>query len=410
MVVRTKCLPPENPGWYALGVIISVMSDPVQPLRSRPWRSPRRARCRWARARRRRLGARPAPRAWRHGRRRRVYASRPTGCEACPPRGRRPRRRGGRVVHGSTRWRASTWRFRPSRKWGAGTAVRRPAIPAWSVEDACRRRGLHDQRDPLDPLTNRVLRPVRRPADLDGRVLRMVDERTFPRYSLRVLRRPAVAARSRCTMDEDTKRVCPRGGPWTTCRANASSGVPRISCCWRTGRRSASRSLELGVIQALIPEMAALVNCRRSPSGTAKATCGCTRSWSSTRCDRASATSIALAASTLMLGAVCHDFGNAHDRVSPTPHPLARPRARGLPPTLAWLDRLNLHTIGRLRRPPPTWSAWSAYHLAPGMWHKSSSTVGDGRSGGFSRRSTSRCWRGSPRDCKGRAGKFDAPR
>ena len=56
---------------------------------------------------------------------------------------------------------------------------------------------------------------------------------------------------------------------------------------------------------------------------------------------------------------------------------ISRGRLTPLPGLLAWLDRLNLHTIDGFDVRHQV-VGLVAYHLAPGMWHKSSSPVSDG--------------------------------
>jgi tRNA nucleotidyltransferase (CCA-adding enzyme) len=81
---------------------------------------------------------------------------------------------------------------------------------------------------------------------------------------------------------------------------------------------------------------------------------------------------------TLMLGAVCHDFGKpattafADGRVRSIDH-----EEQGVAPSAAFLDRLNIHTIDGydVRRQV---LGLVAQHLKPGMWFKARGEVGDG--------------------------------
>jgi tRNA nucleotidyltransferase (CCA-adding enzyme) len=79
-----------------------------------------------------------------------------------------------------------------------------------------------------------------------------------------------------------------------------------------------------------------------------------------------------------MLGAVAHDFGKpattvfADGRIRSPGHEDA-----GVAPALAFLDRLNVHSIDGydVRRQVV---GLVAHHLKPGMWHKAATPVGDG--------------------------------
>jgi tRNA nucleotidyltransferase (CCA-adding enzyme) len=111
---------------------------------------------------------------------------------------------------------------------------------------------------------------------------------------------------------------------------------------------------------------------------------------------------------TMMLGAVCHDFGKPlttafiDGRIRSPGH-----EPEGVAPTLAWLDRLNLHTIDGFDVRHQV-VGLVAYHLAPGMWHKSSSPVGDGAFRRLAQKvDLELLARFARADCKGRTGEFD---
>jgi len=112
----------------------------------------------------------------------------------------------------STRWRRRRGASRASRKWGAGTAgSTSPAIPACPSKTRAAAR-LHDQRDPLRPAHERVLRPVRRPARPRRTRAQNGRRADVPDDSLRVLRALQFAARFALTMDEE-RSACAAGGP-----------------------------------------------------------------------------------------------------------------------------------------------------------------------------------------------------
>jgi hypothetical protein len=80
--------------------------------------------------------------------------------------------------------------------------------PYMSPTEAARRRDFTINAIMADPLTGEVLDPFNGQADLEARVLRMVDAATFADDSLRVLRALQFAARFELEMDPATKAVC----------------------------------------------------------------------------------------------------------------------------------------------------------------------------------------------------------
>ena len=280
--------------------------------------------------------------------------------------------------------------------------------PFMSIDEACRRRDFTINAILFDPLSGEYFDPFGGRRDLETRVLRMVDARTFPDDSLRVLRGLQFAARFALTMDGDTKRVC---------RAIALDDLPserilaefeklllladRPSIGFELGR-------ELGVVDTLVPEMAALAGCPQEPEWHPEGDV-----WVHTLMVidemRADIDDLDRARRlTTMFGAVCHDFGKPlttafiDGRIRSPGH-----EPEGIPPTLAWLDRLNLHTIDGFDVRHHV-VGLVAYHLAPGMWCKSSSPVGDGAFRRLAQKvDLELLARFARADCKGRAGAFD---
>ena len=151
---------------------------------------------------------------------------------------------------------------------------------------------LHRQRHRLGPRAQGVHRPLRRPGDLDGQRLRVVDPATFGDDSLRVLRGVQLAARFELTPDDATARIC--GGialddlPAERIRGEMEKlllQARRPSLGFELALRTSALSLNSS--RSWRPSSAA----SRSPSGIPRATSGCTRSWSSTRPGSSSTTS-----------------------------------------------------------------------------------------------------------------------
>jgi tRNA nucleotidyltransferase (CCA-adding enzyme) len=111
---------------------------------------------------------------------------------------------------------------------------------------------------------------------------------------------------------------------------------------------------------------------------------------------------------TLMLGAVCHDFGKpsttafVDGRIRTYNHEEA-----GIAPARALLDRLNIQTIDGY---PVRAQAVGlvAHHLKPGMWHKVRDEVGDGAFRRLAQKvDLELLVRLARADCSGRRGEFD---
>ncbi|MEI6666559.1 MAG: HD domain-containing protein [Acidobacteriota bacterium] len=280
--------------------------------------------------------------------------------------------------------------------------------PTMSVEEAARRRDFTINAIAWDPLTGDYLDPYCGRDDLDRRVLRVVDASTFGDDSLRVLRALQFAARFDLVMDDATQQVC---------RTIALDDLPseriageveklllrarRPSIGFELGRR-------LGVIDRLFPEMAALIGCPQEPEWHPEGDV-----WTHTLMviDLARAATDDLdrgRALALMLGALCHDFGKpattAHidGRIrSPNHEPV------GVPLTVALLDRLNVYAVDGFDARRHILGL-VACHLAPGMWHKAPTPVGDGAFRRLAHKvDLELLTRLARADCQGRAGQFD---
>jgi len=280
--------------------------------------------------------------------------------------------------------------------------------PDMSVEDACRRRDFTINAMLFDPLTGDVSDPFDGRRDLDAGLLRMVDETTFPDDSLRVLRALQFAARFGLTMDAATARVC-RGIALDDLPSERIVGeFEKLLLVARRPSAGFALGLDLGVIQALIPEMSSLVGCPQEPEWHPEGDV-----WVHTLMvlDEARAVIDDLDRArgfTIMLGAVCHDFGKPlttsviDGRIRSPGH-----EPEGIAPTLAWLDRLNLHAVDGFDVRHHV-VGLVAYHLAPGMWHTSSSPVSDGAFRRLAQKvDLELLARFARADCRGRTGEFD---
>ena len=137
--------------------------------------------------------------------------------------------------------------------------------PWLSYEDAARRRDFTINAMSEDPLTGERIDPFGGERDLEARTLRMVDRRTFPEDSLRVLRALQFAARFQLSIDPDTADVC-RSIPLDDLPAERVWGEFE-KLLLQAERPSIGLSLgwHLGVVQRLLPELAPLSTCPQDP-------------------------------------------------------------------------------------------------------------------------------------------------
>jgi len=299
----------------------------------------------------------------------------------------------------------------PRRESKAGRGHRGFAVigdPDLPFEEAARRRDFTINAIAWDPLGGAYLDPFHGRVDLERRILRAVDPGTFGDDSLRVLRAIQFAARFELTVDEATKALC-RNTKLDDLPAERIWGeVEKLLV--RAARPSLGFALafELGVVQQLFPELAALVGCPQEPDWHPEGDV-----WVHTLLviDQARARTNGLGRPqqlALMLGAVCHDFGK------PATTALSDGRIRsynheeaGVPPAEAFLDRLNVHSIEGydVRRHV---LGLVAQHLKPGMWYKVRDEVGDGAFRRLANKvDLELLARLAKADCLGRTGSFD---
>jgi tRNA nucleotidyltransferase (CCA-adding enzyme) len=280
--------------------------------------------------------------------------------------------------------------------------------PTMSVDEAARRRDFTINAILWDPLKDEWLDPVGGRADLDARRLRVVDPETFGDDSLRVLRALQFAARFELEADETCRTLCANIALDDLPAERIWGEVEKLLLQARRPSIGFRLALDVGVIARLWPEMHALVGCPQEPEWHPEGDV-----WIHTlmvidearqRIDdlpRASQV-------TIMLGAVCHDFGK------PSTTALANGRIRslgheeaGVAPATAFLDRLNVHSIDGYDVRQQVLGL-VAHHLKPGMWHKANTPVGDGAFRRLARKvDLELLARLAEADCNGRTGTFD---
>jgi len=249
--------------------------------------------------------------------------------------------------------------------------------PSMTVGEAARRRDFTVNAIAWDPLTGDYLDPFNGRADLARRILRRVDPRTFPEDSLRVLRAVQFAARFELDVEPETRALCrtialddlPAERVWGEFEKLLSASRPSI------GLALAS---EIDVARRLFPELHALEGCPQEPEWHPEGDV-----WVHTLqvVDQARRRVDDLERPqriAVMLGAVCHDFGKPattaviDGRIRSMDH-----EEQGVAPALAFLDRLNIHSIDGYDVRAQV-AGIVAQHLKPGAWYKVRDEVGDG--------------------------------
>lgn len=280
--------------------------------------------------------------------------------------------------------------------------------PFMPVAEAARRRDFTINAMLFDPQSRELLDPWHGRADLARRVLRAVDPATFGDDSLRVLRALQFAARFGLAMDEGTRRLCAALPLDDLASERIAGELEKLLLKADRPSLGFALGLDLGVVHRLFPEMAALVGCPQEPDWHPEGDV-----WTHTLMviDEARQASNALdrgRALTLMLGAVCHDFGKPlttaviDGRIRSPNH-----EAMGVAPATTFLDRLGIFTVDGfdVRRQV---LGLVQHHLAPGMWHKAQSPVSDGAFRRLAQKVDLELLAVFARtDCVGRAGEFD---
>ena len=280
--------------------------------------------------------------------------------------------------------------------------------PHLSFVEAARRRDFTINAMSWDPLNDEIVDPFNGRADLDQRLLRVVDVTTFADDSLRVLRALQFSARFELSIEEETKRICASIPLDDLPHERIWGEIEKLLIRAERPSIGLALALELGVVDRLFPGLKALVGCEQEyewhPEGDVWVHTLMVVDQTRLRIndlDRGPAVA-------MMLGAVCHDLGKPmttivkDGRIRSPGHEEA-----GVVPAMALLDRLNIHTIDGydVRR---TVAGLTAQHLKPGMFYKAPVPVSNGA---FRRLALKvdleLLARLAKADCLGRAGTFD---
>ncbi len=279
--------------------------------------------------------------------------------------------------------------------------------PSMTLADAARRRDFTINAIAWDPLTSEYQDPWGGGADLERRLLRAVDLSTFGDDSLRVLRAVQFAARFDFALDGPMAALCRRISLDDLPAERIWSEIEKLLLQAARPSIGFVLALDLGVIESILPEMRPLVGCEQEPEWHPEGDV-----WVHTLMviDKARQLNSDLdrpRLTTVMLGAMCHDLGKPattaviDGRIRSIDHEQA-----GVAPTLAVLDRLNVHTIDGFDIRAQV-VGLVANHLKPGMFHKAP-TVGDGAFRRLAQKvDLELLARLARADCLGRTGAFD---
>jgi tRNA nucleotidyltransferase (CCA-adding enzyme) len=281
--------------------------------------------------------------------------------------------------------------------------------PGLSIEEASRRRDFTINAMLFDPSSGAILDPHGGRRDLEARVLRAVDAASFGEDPLRALRAVQFAARFELTVDPQTARLA-SAMPLGELPAERIFGeIEKLLLKVRRPSLGFGLLREWGMLAAVGPELLPLLDTPQDPEWHPEGDV-----WTHTLqvIDVAAGLVSDLErprALAVMLGSLCHDLGKPSttrfedDRIRSRGHEEA-----GVAPTLALLDRWNVHTLlGYDVRGQVT--ALVNHHLKPGQLYDERDRVSDGAI----RRLARKCepdllYRVARADCLGRApGRFE---
>jgi tRNA nucleotidyltransferase (CCA-adding enzyme) len=279
--------------------------------------------------------------------------------------------------------------------------------PDLDLAEAARRRDFTMNALLYDPAAGQIHDPHGGRADLEARLLRAVDARTFGEDPLRALRAVQLAARFELRVDEATARLCAAMPLRELPAERVFAEIEKLLL--RSRRPSLGLRLlrEWGMLEAVAPELLPLADTPQDPVWHPEGDV-----WTHTllAVDQATALLGDLdppRALTVMLATLCHDLG----KPGTTRFEDGRLRSRGhedagLAPTESLLDRWRVHTLSGYDVRAQV-LALVGNHLKPGQLYDDRDRVSDGAI----RRLARKCepdllYRVARADCLGRTGDF----
>lgn len=269
----------------------------------------------------------------------------------------------------------------PRRERKAGRGHRAFVIegdPQMTLEEATKRRDFTINAILEDPLTGEVLDPFDGRADLRRKLLRAVSGETFAEDSLRVLRAAQFAARFEFELEPQTIELCRAIDLTDLPRERVWGEMEKLLLLAPRPSTGLKLLYELGAVGQLFPEMKALVGVPQEydwhPEGDVDV-------HTLLVVDRARELIDDLPYPkrvTVMLAALCHDFG----KPATTAFIEGRWRSRGheeagVAPTESFLERLNIYTLDGYDVRAQV-IALVRDHLKPGELYRLREEIGDG--------------------------------
>ncbi len=250
--------------------------------------------------------------------------------------------------------------------------------PSMSIEEATRRRDFTVNAILKDPLTEEIIDPFDGRADLEKKMLRAVSAQTFPEDSLRVLRAAQFSARFEFEIEGNTVELC---------RSMDLSDLPAERIWGELEKlllRAQKPSIgieslrDLGAVDQIFPELKALIGVPQEPEWHPEGDVWIHTLLTSDRARELIDDLPYAKQVTVMLAALCHDFG----KPATTAFVDGRIRSReheegGVAPTESFLDRLNIHTLDGYDVRAQV-IALVRDHLKPGEFYKKRDEVTDG--------------------------------
>lgn len=269
----------------------------------------------------------------------------------------------------------------PRRERKAGPGHRGFVIegdPAMSIAEAARRRDFTINAILQDPLTGELIDPHAGRADIETKTLRAVSRATFAEDSLRVLRAAQFAARFEFRIEPETVELCRRIDLSDLPAERLWGEIDKLLLRARRPSIGLEWLRELGALDQLFPEIRALIDVPQDPEWHPE---GDVFIHTQLVIDRARELIDELPYAkqvTVMLAALCHDFG----KPATTEFSEGRWRSRGheeagVEPTARLLDCLNMHTLDGYNVRAQV-IALVRDHLKPGEYFKKRAEVGDG--------------------------------
>ena len=253
--------------------------------------------------------------------------------------------------------------------------------PDLDVREAARRRDFTMNALLFDPSTGEILDPWRGRADLEVRVLRAVDARTFGDDPLRALRAVQLAARFELTVEPATAKLCASMPLRELPKERIWGELEKLLLKARRPSWGLALLRDWKMLDVIAPELLPLGDTPQDPEWHPEGDV-----WTHTLqvVDEAARLIDDLRESdvpralAVMLGALCHDLGKPTTTTFEDGHTRSRGHEEaGVAPTVSLLDRWGVFTLKGYDLPAQV-LALVRDHLKPGELYKEREHISDG--------------------------------